>query len=65
MACTPAEVMELAKCSACVPDADAALIYAMCAWANGGADPEEQGFLLNSEGGFILLSDGDQIIVQN
>ena len=64
MACTPAEVMELAKCSTCVPSSDDALIYAMCAWANGGADPVDQGFLENSEGGFILLSDGGNIIVQ-
>ena len=65
--CEPGALMELAKCFQCLPDPDAAGIYLLCSWANGGADPSDQGFLLQSEGsggGFILLSDGGRIIIQ-
>lgn len=66
MNCTPSELMEAAKCIIGCPNQaqESMSIYSLCAWANGGADPEYQGFLLNSEGGYINLSDGGRIIIQ-
>lgn len=64
ISCEPSDLAVLAECTPCVTATDDALIYLLCAWANGGAAPEEQGFLENSQGGFILLSDGGKIIVQ-
>lgn len=64
ISCEPSDLSALAECTPCVPATDDVLIYLLCAWANGGADPETQGFLENSEGGYILLSDGGKIIVQ-
>ena len=65
MDCTPEAVIPLAQCTRCLDGMqDEVMIYLLCAWANGGADPADQGFLLNSQGGYILLSDGGKIIVQ-
>lgn len=64
VSCELSDLSELVKCTACVPATDDVLIYSLCAWVNGGADPAYQGFLLESEGGYINLSDGGRIIIQ-
>ena len=40
MTCEPSELMALAKCMTCIPDADSALIYGLCQQANGTYQPK-------------------------
>lgn len=66
ISCTPTDLANAAKCLPCLPSevSDAVEIYLLCAWANGGAAPQDQGYLLTDDGGFILLNDGSKILIQ-
>lgn len=65
MNCEPSALMASAACFQCMGSvADDVAIYLLCAWANGGAAPDQQGYLLKDDGSYILTDGGDRILIQ-
>lgn len=48
--------MAAAKCTPCLPNevSDAAEIYLLCSWANGGTPPQDQYFLGNPDQDWVF-----------